>query len=164
MSGVPSHHVLVVLYVAFRAFLRVFRAVRPVVFITPSELRAIVATALEEGALSAEERLRKEFRRELDARDRESEAVANPQSTAWVRVAPLVDDGLRLPVAGVELHPRSPLHFTCHRTFDLRHGRLLLSTPSPGVVARFLYGAGCVWFCMSRRDVPFANPTVLKRN
>ena len=126
MSGVPSHHVLVVLYVAFRAFLRVFRAVRPVVFITPSELRAIVATAREEGALSAEERLRKEFRRELDA--------------------------------------RSPLHFTCHRTFDLRHGRLLLSTPSPGVVARFLYGAGCVWFCMSRRDVPFANPTVLKRN
>lgn len=75
MSGVPSHHVLVVLYVAFRAFLRVFRAVRPVVFITPSELRAIVATAREEGALSAEERLRKEFRRELDARDRESEAV-----------------------------------------------------------------------------------------
>ena len=87
MSGVPSHHVLVVLYVAFRAFLRVFRAVRPVVFITPSELRAIVATAREEGALSAEERLRKEFRRELDARDRESEAVANPQSAASPRRA-----------------------------------------------------------------------------
>jgi len=87
VSGVPSHHVLVVLYVAFRAFLRVFRAVRPVVFITPSELRAIVATAREEGALSAEERLRKEFRRELDARDRESEAVANPQSAASPRRA-----------------------------------------------------------------------------
>ena len=87
MSGVPSHHVLVVLYVAFRAFLRVFRAVRPVVFITSSELRAIVATAREEGALSAEERLRKEFRRELDARDRESEAVANPQSAASPRRA-----------------------------------------------------------------------------
>ena len=55
-----------------RRVCRAVRALANMFLITASELRDIIATAKAESTLAAEARLREEFRRELNARDRDA--------------------------------------------------------------------------------------------